>query len=373
MFKPLHYLCILLCLQSQFSRSQVILQADGPEGMGTYELINSVLAPGYDAIEVPDCNHGTFNNGASTYPNRHIDEIFDATLNTHVFRFHIHVSPDNDRCNGATDRQRNEIKTYDKSPENLKGIEGETVVYKWKFKLPLGFQPSSKFTHIHQLKSVNDAYDSMPMYTFTLYSSSGGIFTVRYAEAGSQQTVASVPLSSLLGHWVDVTETITYSNPGAYSLVINKVSDGSNLLTYANTNNNWRHVVPSGGSINDIYIRPKWGIYRSLDFAADLRDEDVLFADFSIEENPTLSINQSKKNKNKISIFPNPTNHTFHINETIPHSFNQINILDNLGRHISSQTLTSNTLDVSNLKKGLYYVEFKKDTTTVSIKKFIIN
>ncbi len=373
MSKLLYYICFLLCLQSQFSTSQVVLNADGPEGIGTYELINSVLAPGYTAVEVPDCNHGTFNNGASTNPSRHVDEIFDSSLNTNVFRFHIHVTPDNDRCNGSTDRQRNEIKTYDKSPDNLKGIEGETVVYKWKFKLPLGFQPSSKFTHIHQLKSVNDEYDSMPMYTFTLYSSSGGIFTVRYAEAGSQQTVASVPLSSLLGHWVDVTETITYSNPGAYSLVINKVSDGSNLLTYSNSINNWRHVVPSGGSINDIYIRPKWGIYRSLDFAADLRDEEVLFADFSIEENPTLSVNKLENKNNLISIFPNPSTNEVYIKETIPNSFNNLNILDNLGRIISTQKSSSKTINISNLKKGLYFIELKKDSDTICIEKLIVN
>ena len=46
----------------------------------------------------------------------------------------MHVTPDNDRCIN-TDRQRNEIKSYDKSPDNLLGVEGEEVVYKWKFKL----------------------------------------------------------------------------------------------------------------------------------------------------------------------------------------------------------------------------------------------
>ena len=68
--------------------SQTLLEADGPGN--TYELINSVLAPGYDAVEEPDCGHLSFG--------RHIDELFDADLNKYVFRFHIHKSPDNDRC-----------------------------------------------------------------------------------------------------------------------------------------------------------------------------------------------------------------------------------------------------------------------------------
>ena len=91
--------------------SQVVLAADGPGD--TYALINAVLAPNYNAIEVPDCNHTSFGN--------HIDEVFDADLDKNVFRFYIHVSPDNDRCINF-DRQRNEIKTYASSPDNLKAV-----------------------------------------------------------------------------------------------------------------------------------------------------------------------------------------------------------------------------------------------------------
>ena len=56
------------------------------------------------------------------------------------------------------DRQRMEIKTYDKSPDNLVGVTGETVEYRWKFKLDSGFQPSASFTHLHQLKAVGGAF-----------------------------------------------------------------------------------------------------------------------------------------------------------------------------------------------------------------------
>jgi hypothetical protein len=103
------------------------LVADGPGN--TYELINSVL--GGDATEDPDCAHLSFG--------RHISEVFDNTLNKNVFVFTLHVTPDNDRCNGATDRQRNEIKTYGPSPDSLKGQLNETVTYRWKFKLDAAF------------------------------------------------------------------------------------------------------------------------------------------------------------------------------------------------------------------------------------------
>jgi len=122
---------------------QVLLKADGAGN--TYELITSVLAPGSNPIEAPDCGHMDFGE--------HIDEIFDNDLNAHVFRFYIHTDQDNDRCINF-DRQRNEIKSFDKSPDNTLGVENEKVIYRWKFKLPAGFQSSPKFTHIHQLKSV---------------------------------------------------------------------------------------------------------------------------------------------------------------------------------------------------------------------------
>ena len=67
---------------------QVILNANGPGS--TYELINSVLAPGYDAVENPECVHPEFG--------RHIVEVWDTTLNQYVFEFYSHVTPDNDRC-----------------------------------------------------------------------------------------------------------------------------------------------------------------------------------------------------------------------------------------------------------------------------------
>ena len=244
----------------------VVLSADGPGE--TYELITSVLAPNNSPVEAPDCNHEDFG--------RHIDEIYDNFLQSYVFRFMIHVAPDNDRCINF-DRQRNEIKTYDKSPENLLGRSGETVQYKWKFKLADGFQPSPKFTHIHQLKSVGGNYESMPMYTLTVRKSDPDRIELRYAETDSQTTLDQTDLAPFIGVWVEVTETITYGEADAYSLVINDLENNATLFEYStNSIDNWR---PDG-----LFVRPKWGIYRSLDYEEDLRDEDVLFADFSIQE-----------------------------------------------------------------------------------------
>ena len=249
------------------SESQgVLLSADGPGD--TYTLITSVLAPGYNPIETPDCNHEEFGN--------HIDEVYDELLQQFVFQFHIHPTPDNDRCINF-DRQRNEIKTYDKSPENLLGRENETVIYLWKFKLEEGFQSSPKFTHIHQLKSVGGDYSSMPMYTLTTRKSTPDRLELRYAQTDQQITLQQTELAPLIGRWITVRETIEYSANGSYSIELTDTLNEESLFTYTSDNRvNWR----PGGE----FVRPKWGIYRSLIYANDLRDERVRFADFQIIE-----------------------------------------------------------------------------------------
>ena len=246
--------------------SSPLLAADGPGG--TYDLITSKLAPGYSPIETPDCNHESFGD--------HIDEIYDETLQAYAFRFHIHVTPDNDRCI-KFDRQRNEIKTYNQSPENLLGRENETVTYQWKFKLPEGFQSSPKFTHIHQLKSVGGDYNSMPMYTLTTRKSTPDKLELRYAEADQQITLKQTDLTPLINRWINVRETVLYGNNGSYTIELSDTASAQVLFTYTNDNIvNWRE----GGE----FVRPKWGIYRSLIYPEDLRDEALLFADFNIIE-----------------------------------------------------------------------------------------
>ena len=252
--------------QQATQSSGVVLEADGPGD--TYELITSVLAPGQNPIETPDCNHAAFGN--------HIDEIFDESLSKHVFRFHIHPTPDNDRCINF-DRQRNEIKSYDKSPENLLGRQNERVTYRWKFKLPEGFQSSPKFTHIHQIKSVGGDLASMPIYTLTTRKGTPDQLELRYAETDSQITLKQIDIAPLIGQWVEATETVLYGTNGSYDLVLKNVLTQEVLFSYSDSSIiNWR----PGAS----FARPKWGVYRSLVYVNDLRDEAVLFADFSVSE-----------------------------------------------------------------------------------------
>src|SRR5262249_54687486 len=119
---------LALTLCSRVAAARNILSADGP-GM-TYELIGRSYS-----IEVPDCGHMV----------PHITEDFDDELQKNVFIFQLHVNLDDDRCT-AKDRQRTEIRA---KASDVTALNGETVYYRWKFKLPVGFQESQFFTHVH--------------------------------------------------------------------------------------------------------------------------------------------------------------------------------------------------------------------------------
>jgi hypothetical protein len=252
----------------------VKLVADGPGN--TYELINSVL--GGDALEDPDCAHPAFG--------RHVAEVFDNTLGKNVFVFYMHVTPDDDRCNGSTDRQRNEIKTYGPSPDNLKGQLNDTVNYRWKFKIDAGLQPSPSFTHIHQIKAGDGTNDGSPLITITPRAGSPEKLEIIHTGNTSASTlgkVKTVDLALFKGIWVEVIEKVIYNTAGSYEITIKKLSDGAELLYYKNTNIDlWRDAAT--------FCRPKWGIYRSLNNVSYLRDEEVRFADFCIAEGKAVCL-----------------------------------------------------------------------------------
>jgi hypothetical protein len=117
----------------------------------------------------------------------------------------------------------------------------------------------------------------MPMYTLTTRKGSPDKLELRYAETDNQNTLAETALDVLIDTWLEVTEIIKYGTSGTYEIQIKKVNDGSILFEYSNSLIiNWR---PGAN-----FVRPKWGIYRSLLNVQDLRDEEVLFADFRITE-----------------------------------------------------------------------------------------
>lgn len=258
------YLLLTTLLSAVFSWAQVTLKADGPGN--TYQLIES---KGF-GIESPDCGHSSFGP--------HVTEVFDNTLNRNVFIFHSHHLLDDDRC-GAQDRTRMEIKGGNGSPAELQHTQGQTAYYRWKFKLDAAFRPSSRFTHIFQIKAI-DGDAGAPVMTITPRAGSPEKMQIIHSAgegSGSLGTVHQVDLAPFKGAWVEVFVKYKSSegSAGTFEINIKRVSDGATLLSYSrNGIDMWR----TGASYN----RPKWGVYRGKDDA--LRDEQVRFADFCVTE-----------------------------------------------------------------------------------------
>ena len=280
----------LFALTASAQNGQLV--ADG-NSADTYKLMRNC---GYNH-ECPDSSREHFGKHF-----QHIQQTFDKDLGKNVFVFYIHAGIDDDRGKAnINDRQRNEIKTDGKSPKELVAQEGETMVYKWKFKLPKGFVTTSKFSHIHQLKGLDNkeknADVGQPLMTFTCYTQSNGkqVMRLRYNNraTGETETLEKTPLDDFIDSWVEVEETVKYGAEGAYCVTIKRVKDGKVLLDYKNDKLDMWRTGTTG-------LRPKWGIYRYLgknrEWQSQLRDEEIRFADFSIEK---TNCNSCKKKECK--------------------------------------------------------------------------
>ncbi len=256
------------------------LTADG-QSDATYQLIRQ---SGYNH-ECPDSSR----QHADAHF-QHIQQVFDAELQKPVFVFYIHAAIDDDRGkSNITDRQRNEIKTDGKSPKSMVAQEGETMTLRWKFKLPKGFQTTSKFSHIHQLKGLDNkqhtAEVGAPLMTLTCYTQSNGkqVLRLRYDNrfGNGTETLDKVSLDAFIDEWVEAVETVTFGAQGKYAISLTRVRDGQVLLDYSNDSLDMWRTGTTG-------LRPKWGIYRFIGkqraWQSQLRDEEIRFADFSIEK-----------------------------------------------------------------------------------------
>lgn len=250
------------------------LDADGDQaGLNAYDLIRSFGGP--RPIEAPDLyaeNHVGV---------EHIYEDFDPDVGNHfVFIIHRDVDIDRDRVD-ITDRQRNEIKTYGASEEAVKGFEGETFVYRWKFRINPDMEVSTRFSHFFQLKAVGGD-DSQPILTISGAERSGedGI-EVRYSPLQQTEVLQRQPWTRVTGEWLEAYCRATFSDTGDLRLIVTRLSDDGVIFDIDESGLDlWR------GEDASHFVRPKWGIYRSLLDADNLRpdEEDVRFANFSVQE-----------------------------------------------------------------------------------------
>ena len=266
---------------------RVVLKADGPDtGKSAYKLIKKAL--GDKAMESPDLYK-------SNHPGEpHILEGTDDVVGPH-FVFLSHRDEDMDRDKDYRDRQRNEIKAYDDSKKRLKAFEGETMQYRWKFKIDDGFEFSKNFTHFFQIKAKNPSKwtnskdsDKFPVVTFTGVDKGDGSneFQLRHSPSLTEDGVRlkhtkliTLDMARFTGQWVEFFVQSTFADDGQLIVKATNIETGETLIDFEQSGiDMWR------GESREDFSRPKWGIYRSIKDKDTLRaeEEKARFADFEI-------------------------------------------------------------------------------------------
>ena len=258
-----------------------------------YTAVHSYMRSlGWDYSEHPNSSEADHKTG------KHIGVEYDDVLKQYYYKFIIHCNEevlDGDR-GSMKDRQRNEMKTRTGSDwARMNGNWGEMQRLKWKFRIPVGFRPTNKFCHIHQIKA-SEGNNGSPIITITPRSNADGsnrrvqvIHTGDVSSTTQGTIIDNLPLSDFEGEWIQVTTETLYSHNGTFYIKMERISDGKVLVEQSFENlDMWRN-----GATN---LRSKFGLYRSfgktVTDATDrpdngLKDETLDLADFEIYEKNT--------------------------------------------------------------------------------------
>jgi hypothetical protein len=240
------------------------VNADGVGGRDTYALFQEVL--GVDALDVfPDSQHMP--------PVRHIREDLDDVVGPH-FVVVMHRDIDTDHL--KNDRQRVEITVHTGGPDALKGHDGKTLTYSWRFRFAPDLKTSSSFNIFFQIKSEGGNW-SIPIIALVAHDNNLEIHQV--SNAGATTVAAGTAFAPLRGQWLEASARATFSHQGAFFMTVKK-ADGTVVM---------KADLPKADMWRDgDFTKPKWGIYRSLNDrgALNATEDSVRFANFGITPGP---------------------------------------------------------------------------------------
>jgi hypothetical protein len=189
--------------------------------------------------------------------------------------YRFNIWKDDRDTTGGGDRQRTESKGMVQGGTTLEMHDGETWTLSYEMYIPGTLHGTSKFTHIFQTKTPST--NGGPWVTLDLTrSGSKEVLNARaYANSGSP-SIAATDLAPLRNKWITIEWTFTPGSKGKASCVIrNGTGSGAPVAaqgSMASVN------LPDQGD----YVRPKWGIYRSVESASsDILDTYLLFRNYS--------------------------------------------------------------------------------------------
>ena len=254
---------------------EIVLAADLSTGKSATVQIQEAFGKG--AVESPDLydeNHPGF---------EHIQLSADREVGS-CFVFYLHRDKDGDRdvtWPPSKARQRNEIKGYKGSSEVLKAGHGQVVRYRWLFRIDELVSVTKHFCHFFQLKAVGGKNVSSPLFTI-----SGGIengikqleFRSQETEQGPWERTKIFDWKSCKGKWLECECLVRFHEEGYFRLSLRSLDDKLKFARELDPIIAWRE--------GSTFVRPKWGIYRSLEQkeAIEHEEETVSFANFNIQE-----------------------------------------------------------------------------------------
>ncbi|MGC9668103.1 hypothetical protein ACNTMW_16295 [Planosporangium sp. 12N6] len=162
------------------------------------------------------------------------------------------------RDRDGSDRQRNEVKGMKQNGTVLTWGNGETWRLTYDLFIPDALRGTTSFTHIFQLKRPGNG--TGPLATIGLRrNGSAEYLTLRPFVSGGE--IGRVPLSAAWNRWISIEMTFLIGDKGTAHFVC---TEGG------------RTLADDSRSGIDLWlgdrIRPKWGIYRSLDDSKQLHD-----------------------------------------------------------------------------------------------------
>ena len=274
--RTLLFLAAFFCYYTAATHSKLLAKTDS----STIHLqsdINSTLKAtdqiresfGKYSIESPelyDGNHQDF---------EHIQIIEDRKLGS-AFVFYIHRDLDGDRDKvwpKGLERQRNEIKGYQSSSPVLKAKLGEVSRYQWNLKIDPSFSLTHNFCHFFQLKPVGTGKESDPVLTL-----SGSIhrgkpqLEICWWTKGKTERLHIADWNTAKGKWLICECKSHFSPNGTLHFSLRSLDNKINFKHEMDPFNSWRTSYS--------FVRPKWGIYRSLiNRNSIINEEDKVFMD----------------------------------------------------------------------------------------------
>ena len=253
--------------------SEIKLQADLASGKKAIPQVQAAF--GKYSIETPERTKGKHKDF------EHLTVEKDKEMAA-AFVFRIRRDKDGDRDKTwpkGQERQRIEIKGYQSSPNTMKALRGEVTRYHWYLKIHESFAITKNFCHFFQLKPVGGKSASDPILTL-----SGSIFQgkpqleIRWWTKDGNKRMFVADWNKCKGKWLEC-ECITKMG-----------EKGFLRLSVTSSDKDLRFVNEIPGLItwqpDYSFVRPKWGIYRSLVNKENIPNEEdeVRMTNFTIQK-----------------------------------------------------------------------------------------